>query len=210
MPPSSNLALEVQCSAEFSSNPDQSHLPVTRSEIWNYFGFLPDETGKPIDDGKPICRECLQRIQAKGGNTSNLIKHLWTHPSSFAEYTKNQNHAALTGAQSHTVNPATSKSQPTIDSLFEKSKATSKEAAVLNRAVAELICLDQRAVYTVDRFEFKQLVKQFFMNNEIPKMYTESGETIKAELEGSGVYSCTTELWTCRTMQSYMAVTAKG
>ncbi len=27
------------------------------SEIWNYFGFLPDETGKPIDDGKPICRE---------------------------------------------------------------------------------------------------------------------------------------------------------
>ncbi len=24
----------------------------SRSEIWNYFGFLPDETGKPIDDGK--------------------------------------------------------------------------------------------------------------------------------------------------------------
>ncbi len=60
----------------------------SRSEIWNYFRFLPDETGKPIDDGKPICRECLQRIQAKGGNTSNLIKHLRMHPTSFTEYTK--------------------------------------------------------------------------------------------------------------------------
>ncbi len=60
----------------------------SRSEIWNYFGFLPDETGKPIDDGKPICRECLQRIQAKGGNTSNLIKHLRMHPTYFTEYTK--------------------------------------------------------------------------------------------------------------------------
>ncbi|XP_026111248.1 zinc finger BED domain-containing protein 1-like [Carassius auratus] len=195
----------------------------SRSEVWNYFGFLPDETGKPIDDGKPVCRECLTRIQAKGGNTSNLIKHLWTHPTSYAEYTKNQNHAALTGAQSHTGNPATSKSQPTIDSLFEKSKkyeATSKEAAVLNRAVAEFICLDQIPIYTVDRFGFKQLVKKlnskyelpsrnFFMNNEIPKLYTETRGTIKAELEGSGFYSCTTDLWTSRTMQSYMAVTAQ-
>uniref|UniRef100_A0A8C1X632 BED-type domain-containing protein n=1 Tax=Cyprinus carpio TaxID=7962 RepID=A0A8C1X632_CYPCA len=182
---------------EFSSNPDQSHLPVTRSEIWNYFGFLPDETGKPIDDGKPICRECLQRIQAKGGNTSNLIKHLWTHPTSFAEYTK------VSGTYLPVYLPS-----------------TSKEAAVLNRAVAELICLDQIPVYTVDRFGFKQLVKKlnskyelpsrnFFMNNEIPKMHTETGETIKAELEGSGFYSCSTDLWTCRTMQSYMAVTAQ-
>lgn len=75
-------------------------------------------------------------------------------------------------------------------------------------------------IYTVDRFGFKQLVKKlnskyelpsrnFFMNNEIPKLYTETRETIKAELEGSGFYSCTTDLWTSRSMQSYMAVTAQ-
>lgn len=118
---------------------------------------------------------------------------------------QNQNHAAQTGAQSHTATPATSKLQPTIDSLFEKSKkyeATSKEAAVLNRAVAEFICLDQIPIYTVDRSGFKQLVKKlnskyelpsrnFFMNNEISKLYTETRETIKAELEGSGFYAYT-------------------
>ncbi len=47
------------------------------------------------------------------------------------------------------------------------------------------------------------------MNNEIPKLYTETRETIKAELEGSGFYACTTDLWTSRTVQSYMAVTAQ-
>ncbi len=47
------------------------------------------------------------------------------------------------------------------------------------------------------------------MNNEIPKLYTETRETIKAELEGSGFYACTTDLWTSRAMQSYMAVTAQ-
>ncbi len=86
--------------------------------------------------------------------------------------------------------------------------------------MAEFICLDQIPIYTVDRFGFKQLVKKlnskydlpsrnFFMNNEIPKLYTETRETIKAELEGSGFYACTTDLWTSRAMQSYMAVTAQ-
>ncbi len=85
--------------------------------------------------------------------------------------------------------------------------------------MAECICLDQIPIYTVDRFGFKQLAKQklnskydlpsrnFFMNNEIPKLYTETRETIKAELEGSVFYACTTYLWTSRTV--YMAVTAQ-
>lgn len=39
-------------------------------------------------------------------------------------------------------------------------------------------------------------------------MYTETRDN-KAELEGSGFYSYSTDLWTSRTMQSYMAVTAQ-
>ncbi len=29
-----NLSLEVQSAAEFSSNPDQTHLPVIISQLW--------------------------------------------------------------------------------------------------------------------------------------------------------------------------------
>lgn len=86
--------------------------------------------------------------------------------------------------------------------------------------MAEFICIDQIPIYTVDKCGFKQLVRKlnskyelpsrnFFMNNEIPKMYTETRETIKAELEGSRFYACTTDLWSSRTMQSYMAVSAQ-
>ena len=46
------------------------------SIIWNYFGFMTDKNGYPIDNGKPQCRTCFQEVGCKFGNTSNLYKHL--------------------------------------------------------------------------------------------------------------------------------------
>jgi BED zinc finger len=46
------------------------------SAIWNYFGFMTDKNGYPIDNGKPQCRTCFQEVSCKFGNTSNLYKHL--------------------------------------------------------------------------------------------------------------------------------------
>ena len=59
----------------------------SKSHIWNYFGFKQGKDGKPIDDCRPLCRRCHQTRWAKGGNTSNLIKHLQCrHPDLYAEY----------------------------------------------------------------------------------------------------------------------------
>ena len=59
----------------------------SKSYIWNYFGSKQGTYGKAIDDGRPLCRCCHQAIGAKGGNTSNLIKHLQCrHPDLYVEY----------------------------------------------------------------------------------------------------------------------------
>lgn len=47
-----------------------------RSEIWNFFAYLADINDNPIDTLKPVCKTCFKGIQTKGGNTSNLAKHL--------------------------------------------------------------------------------------------------------------------------------------
>lgn len=47
------------------------------------------------------------------------------------------------------------------------------------------------------------------MNKEIPKLYTETREKVKAEHEGSKLYVCTTDVLSSRTMQSYIVVSAQ-
>ena len=56
----------------------------TKSHIWKYFGFEPDESGKPRSKDHPKCRLCKTEIAAKDGNTSNLFSHLKNkHPEEY-------------------------------------------------------------------------------------------------------------------------------
>ena len=47
-----------------------------RSEIWNYFRYIADSEGKPTDTQRPVCKFSFKATQTKGGNTSNMVKHL--------------------------------------------------------------------------------------------------------------------------------------
>ena len=51
----------------------------TKSPVWNYFGFTPDDEGRPTNYCFPKCRLCFKDVSAKFGNTSNLMKHLRLH-----------------------------------------------------------------------------------------------------------------------------------
>ena len=58
-----------------------------RNKIWKYFGYEADCEGKPIDTQRPVCKTCFKATQAKGGNTSNMAKHLSDrHPKLFREF----------------------------------------------------------------------------------------------------------------------------
>ena len=51
---------------------------VTKRIVWDYFGLERGPDGKPINNGKVICRTCCLRVTAWHGNTSNLLAHLRT------------------------------------------------------------------------------------------------------------------------------------
>ena len=58
-----------------------------KSHVWKYFGFAADDKGNIIDNQKPICKRCRRSFHSKGGNTSNLIKHLKDrHPDLMKEF----------------------------------------------------------------------------------------------------------------------------
>ncbi|KAI2656685.1 E3 SUMO-protein ligase ZBED1 [Labeo rohita] len=58
-----------------------------RSHVWKYFVFATDDKGNIIDHQKPICKRCHLSSLSKGGNTSNLIKHLKDrHPDLMKEF----------------------------------------------------------------------------------------------------------------------------
>lgn len=58
-----------------------------KSHVWKYFGFGADDEGNIIDHQKPICKQCHRSSLSKGGNTSNLIKHLKDrHPDLIKEF----------------------------------------------------------------------------------------------------------------------------
>ena len=60
----------------------------TKPEVWHHFG-LKQKDGIVVDMKKPVCRQCLLKVSAKRGNTSNLFAHLKTkHPDVYVEVTK--------------------------------------------------------------------------------------------------------------------------
>ncbi|XP_062871194.1 uncharacterized protein LOC134333242 isoform X2 [Trichomycterus rosablanca] len=46
------------------------------SQVWDYFGYLKDAEGTVVCDGFPVCKICRQKVPSKGGNTTNMFKHL--------------------------------------------------------------------------------------------------------------------------------------
>ena len=63
----------------------------TKSPVWKYFGFTPDEEGRPTNCCFPKCKICFKDVSAKFVNTSNLLKHLrLDHVSEFGEITRAQ------------------------------------------------------------------------------------------------------------------------
>lgn len=62
-----------------------------QSAIWNYFGLKTNEDGEAINSDAPLCKRCYKTCVAKGGNTSNLAKHLKDkHPDLHKEFRERQ------------------------------------------------------------------------------------------------------------------------
>ena len=74
----------ASCTGAVADRPRLVERKDARSEIWKYFGYEADTEGKPIDIHRPVCKTYFKSNQAKGGNTSNMAKHLsYRHPELF-------------------------------------------------------------------------------------------------------------------------------
>ncbi|KAI5096221.1 zinc finger BED domain-containing protein 1-like, partial [Silurus meridionalis] len=67
------------------------------SSVWEHFGYLKDAEGTVVCDGFPICKICHQKVPSKGGNTTNMFKHLKdSHRSVYSEIRVCTRHSKIT------------------------------------------------------------------------------------------------------------------
>ena len=91
----------------------------TKSLVWKYFGFTPDEEGRPTNYCNLKCKLCFTDVSAKFGNTSNFLKHLRLHHRiEFSEICCAQA-AEPRPVKSSGMNKPT---QPTLQACFKQSR----------------------------------------------------------------------------------------
>ena len=114
-------------------------------------------------------------------------------------------------------------SQPLVNDMFERQRKydpRSREARDLHEAVTNFFCKDQMPIFTVEKTGFRNLVnklnpryqlpsRKHFTEIEIPNLYESTKTKLHAELQSYDFFACTTDIWTSRTMMSYMSVTAQ-
>ena len=72
----------------------------SRSAVWQYFANEADAEGKAKDLQKPICKRCFRAVTTRGGNTTNLAKHLKDlHPDLFKDLKEVMLHYNLISVQ---------------------------------------------------------------------------------------------------------------
>lgn len=78
--------------------------------------------------------------------------------------------------------------------------------------------MDQIPISIVNKTGFRNLVEQldrgyemprrkYFSKKEIPALYNETRSVLESQLSNQPYFACTTDLWTSRTVDAYMAVT---
>ena len=161
--------------------------PNTKSTIWKYFRFVPDDNGKPINTDKPQCKICCATISTKTSNTTNLHFHLrQKHPQLHAELMKTSECNSSSSSTSKT-------SSKTVKELFEartKLSSSSREHKELTKSITYFLAKDMLPAYTVEKSGFKQMLSKFnprydvpsrnyFSRVAIPALYSE----VKSELQ---------------------------
>ena len=191
--------------------------PGTKSLVWDYFALKKGINGEPVDDGTAICRSCRKRVQAKQGNTSNLLAHMRIHHGRL--------HAEVTalmksGKQQTPTRSITEKEQPTMEVIetaqtYERGGKKWKE---LTESVTYFLARDGQPMYTVKKPGFHKMLKifdskyqppsqKYFTQTAIPSLYTSLREKVKEELSTVKYFSGTTDLWSSIGLKPYISYT---
>lgn len=194
----------------------------TKSKVWKYFGFVPNEDGSgPSDSDSPKCKLCLKNVSARWANTSNLLNHLKLHHiSEYKEIARARSSTEI--SSSSRKSKVKTDGQQTLEQCIEKVKkfsTSSKEHRKLTEVVTNCIVRDVMPVYTVDKTGFRAMIqalnpryqlphKDYFSRVAIPSMYENTREQISLKMKKEAHYfSATTDLWSSCTSEPYLSLT---
>ena len=170
--------------------------------MWEFFEEPVTVTDGEKDAKRVPCKLCHQQL-ADGGGTTNLLSHLQAkHPEEYKRCTPTQDRS--TGRQT---------------SLTSVLRACSPQrAAAITDRIAEFVARDLRPLSIVDGAGFRQLVNYLEPGYKIPsrthvtsicrKKFISLKEELLATLATVPYVAVTTDIWTSRSTQAYITVTA--
>lgn len=167
-----------------------------KSPVWLYF---------------VICKLCLGKVSASGGNTSNLKAHLVSNHKTAA--------AKLCLAARRKSMPFGSHTQPPIaGSMKTKYKEDSVRWKRCTDAVSRYICKDMVSFRTVDKKAFRDMLatfdcqyqlptRNYFSETAVPNAYQNIRSELKSVITNVDHFALTTDLWSSPKMAPYMSLT---
>ena len=213
---------ESESEAETSENRNLQPLEGATSVVWKFFGFDVDKDGRILvadkrKRTKVSCNRCNKKLKYTGG-TSNLHFHLDKHHKGEYEQALRVT-AEESGSSSRSVKES---QQKTIEDSFAKAipiPRNSDKYKKLTKAVCYFICKDQQPFDTINDSGFRHMLNVFepryippdrktIASNHVPALYDAvKADVAKQIMDDAQYFSITTDLWTSRAKQSYIAVT---
>lgn len=187
------------------------------SVVWKWFGFESSD----VEQTFVKCKICRKSVSTGSGSTTNLFQHLrQRHQAEWEECSKLRDENKL--SPSAKGPPKIAKRQISLAVSFSNSVPYDKKAPrwkEITDAVAFHIAKDMVPIYTIEKPGFikmlqtadpryKLLSRKYFKDVAFPRMYTETREKVAEQLEKASFFSTTTDLWSSRTLQPYMSLTA--
>ena len=139
----------------------------TTSPVWTYFGLEKDEGGKIKTKDVAVCRKCHCHMQAKGGNTSNLLSHLKMHHTTLHRLVCN----AMKTKKKERQHLYEQNQQPTIMSTLKKVQKYNRETKKwrdITNAVTFCLSKDSLPIYMVEKLRFCHLLEKMDPQYDLP------------------------------------------
>lgn len=183
----------------------------SKSVVWNWYGFAVSDEKQTT----PRCKVYLKAVSAKDSSTTNLFQHLANNHK--PEWEKCMGSRAEKEPEKR---PAPK--QVTLAASFSRgipyNKADEKWKKITD-AVAFHIAKDMVPIYTVEKAGFRHLLevmdpryelpsRKHFAEVVLPRLYNTTRNKVMKQLEDVPFFSATTDLWSSRTMQPYLSLTA--
>ncbi|XDV29576.1 hypothetical protein PO909_032683 [Leuciscus waleckii] len=134
-----------------------------KAPVWQYFGFKPNAKREPENVNEAICKLCLTKVAASGGNTTNLYTHLQAHHKNEA--------AKLGNAVKNRPQKPDEQVQPSISDAFKRCTKYKRDSVRWNKctdAVTKYLCKEMVSFNTVEKQSFKDLVTTLDSQYELP------------------------------------------